>query len=138
MDPNDNKRQELIAGAIAAGIAARDAWIHPWKQLSNHLKPLIGDSGFAALFRRSVRLVSTEYDWISSSAVGASADDLIDGLGGQLTAVDAGKARDANAALLSIFTKLLSGLIGEALTFRLLNSAWNVAAGESTNAREQT
>ena len=44
-------------------------------------------------------------------------------------------AREANAALLSIFTKLLSGLIGEALTIRLLEAAW---AGSSGKAEEHT
>jgi hypothetical protein len=34
------------------------------------------------------------------------------------------RAQELNTALLSMFTSLLAGLIGEALTIRLLKSAW--------------
>ncbi|HEY1044751.1 MAG TPA: hypothetical protein VGE60_12895 [Telluria sp.] len=141
MDSNDDKRQMLIACAIAAGEAAVDnegeAGIYPWTQLFAHLSPLIGDSGLAALFRRTVRLVSTQYDWLGPSQASAGADELLAALQAQLASVELALARDTNAALLTTFTKLLSGLIGEALTIRLLHSAWNTP-GANANVREQS
>jgi hypothetical protein len=141
MDSNDDKRQILIACAIAAGEAAVDnegeARVHPWRQLFAHLSPLIGESGLAALYRRTVRLVETQYDWLAPAHASSTADELLVALRAQLASVELVLARDANAALLTIFTKLLSGLIGEALTIRLLHSAWNTSGGNS-NVREQS
>lgn len=138
MDPNDDKRQALIAQAIGGVSAQADRpWVLPWEQLSGHLSPLIGESGFAALYRRTVRLVSVQFEWLVSSTASSTAGELLGALREQLSSVDPETAHAANAALLTTFTKLLSGLIGEALTVRLLNAAWNGAAG-NPNAREQS
>lgn len=141
MDSNDDKRQKLIAIAIAAGEAAVDnageAGIYPWTQLFTHLGPLIGDSGLAALYRRTARLVMAQYDWLGPSQASSSADELLAALQGQLASVELALARETNAALLTTFTKLLSGLIGEALTSRLLHSAWTTP-GANANVREQS
>ena len=139
MESNDDKRRQLIERAIAAGgaidAASSGAWLRLWQPLSIHLSPLIGESGFAALFRRTIRLVSTEHDWLGSTQASSTPGELLAVLGVLFDEVDPAMAREANAALLSIFTKLLSGLIGEALTIRLLEAAW---AGSSGKAEEHT
>ena len=137
MESHDDKRRKLIAQAVFAAGAVDRQWVQPWAQLAAHLSPLIGESGFTALYRRTVRLVSADYGWLASPAAGASAEEMLVGLRAQCLSVEPAAAREANAALLSTFTKLLSGLIGEALTVRLLNAAWNCAA-ENENAREQS
>jgi hypothetical protein len=138
MDSYDDKRQALIAQAIAAGSAsAGRPWVQPWEQLSAHLGPLIGDSGFVALYRRTVRLVSGQFEWLASSTPSSTTDEVLVALREQLSSAEPGEAGQANAALLTTFTKLLSGLIGEALTVRLLNAAWSGVAG-TANAREQS
>ena len=141
MESHDDKRWQLIARAIAAGGSADggtgEGWLQLWSRLATHLSPLIGESGFTALLRRTMRLVSTEYDWLSALQATSTPEELLAGLCDQFAEVDPGMARDANTALLSIFTKLLSGLIGEALTIRLLVSAWTDAL-EKPGAREQT
>lgn len=141
MDSYDDKRRDLIAQAIAACAAteceANGHPLQPWKQLACHLSPLIGESGFSALYRRSVRLVSAEYDWLSAPQATSTADDLLSALRNQLFAEDGHHANAANTALLETFTKLLAGLIGEALTIRLLHAAWT-GAGDKSNARDQS
>lgn len=49
---------------------------------------------------------------------------LLEQLDGYLSGLDPGARLAYNRALLETFIKLLSGLIGEALTTRLLNKAW--------------
>ncbi|MFD2367990.1 hypothetical protein [Pseudoduganella sp. GCM10020061] len=140
MDSNDDKRQALIAQATAGsayGQAMDGPVVQPWRQLSAHLSPLIGDSGFAALYRRTVRIESVRFDWLDASHASSTADELLQALKDQLAAVGPGQAEEANTALLITFTKLLSGLIGEALTVRLLNAAWS-GAPENAKVREQS
>jgi len=139
MDSYDDKRRHLIAQAMAACDAvesnAGNHRIQPWKQLAGHLSPLIGESGFSALYRRAVRLASGEHEWLNAPQASTTADELLSALRSQLAAEDAHQATAANAALLATFTKLLSGLIGEALTIRLLQAAWT-DADDKPNARD--
>ena len=139
MDSNDDKRQELIKRAMAAGgpEPATDPGslgIVPWTRLSAHLCPLIGESGFTALHRRTMRMESGRFTWLESIDA-STVDEMLAGLQTRLGAAGSAEAGEANRALLHTFTKLLSGLIGEALTIRLLQSAW---PAEDANAREQS
>lgn len=141
MDSNDDKRRELIRRAMAAGGPESGAGpgshgIEPWTQLSTHLCPLIGESGFTALQRRTIRMVSERFTWLETPDA-STVDDLLACLQAQLGAAEPAEAGEANSSLLHTFTKLLSGLIGEALTIRLLQSAWNGPV-EKANAREQS
>jgi hypothetical protein len=135
MDKND-KRQQLISGTLGTDRLNSGANVTPWRRLSTHLSPLIGESGFAALYGRAVRLVQPRFPWFVLEQSAHSADSLFDQLEKRLSSVDAALAAEANAALLDTFTKLLSGLIGDALTIRLLNSAWSDESHQG-NAKEQ-
>jgi hypothetical protein len=136
MDKNDNKRQQLISGMLGADCLNKGADVGPWRRLAAHLSPLIGESGFAALYGRAARLVQTRFPWFVLEQSSPSADSLFDHLDRQLSSVDATLAAETNMALLDTFTKLLSGLIGDALTIRLLNSAWSDESHQG-NAKEQ-
>jgi len=135
MDKNDNKRQQLISEMFSASRSNGGADVSAWRRLSMHLSPLIGESGFAALYGRAARLVQPRFPWLVLEQSSQSTD-LFDQLGKQLSSVDADLAAETNAALLDTFTKLLSGLIGDALTIRLLNSAWSDESHQG-NAKEQ-
>jgi hypothetical protein len=80
---------------------------------------------------------SVRFDWLDASHASSTADELLQALKDQLAAVGPGQAEEANTALLTTFTKLLSGLIGEALTVRLLNAAWS-GVPENAKVREQS
>jgi hypothetical protein len=140
MDNHDDKRLQLLLDILTNKGAASppestDQLLHPWRRLAAHLRPLIGESGFCALFLRGIRLTAAQFDWLVASQPGKSIERAVGGLGEAFAAADAASARAANAVLLNTFTKLLSDLIGDALTFRILDSASN-GEDEQKNAQE--
>jgi len=138
MDKNHDKRQQLIFDLLRPGRDAAGGIdpVRPWKRLAAHLNPLIGETGFTALYGRAIRLMQSHYPWLAGEQSMRSTDSLFTNLASQLSSVNATLAAEANLALLDTFSKLLSGLIGEALTIRLLNSAWDDASHQG-NAKEQ-
>ena len=115
------------ANDSAVGI---DFLLQPWQQLAVQLSPLIGDSGFCALFGRAVRLSSAQFGWLASMPSGKSTDALLVGLHHHLAGAGRPAASLANEALLTTFTKLLTGLIGGALTMQILDAAPAGAAAQ--------
>jgi hypothetical protein len=140
MDKNDEKRQQLLVRMMASGgersRARRDYLLEPWRRIVSHLSPLIGESGFTALLGRASRLVAPEFGWLTSCTSAKSVAAQLNGLGDGFDQQDSDAAHAGNAALLDTFTKLLSDLIGEALTIRLLQTAVDGPA-EQKNAQEQ-
>ncbi|HAT31814.1 MAG TPA: hypothetical protein DCW29_13450 [Janthinobacterium sp.] len=129
MDKNDDKRQQLIHRVLTTQgeMGGADVVAHAiraWERLAAHLSPLIGEAGFCALFGRSLRLVIPQYPWLTTKQSSQPIDSLFSTLKENLTSIDPVIAGKANSTLLDTFTRLLSGLIGEALTTRLLNTAW--------------
>lgn len=131
MDKNDDKRQQLIRLVLTSAAGANDAEVvahalRIWARLAAHLGALIGEAGFCALYGRTMRLVMPHhpcFQRLGASGPSPTVDVLLAALGEHL-ASDPEQAAAANAALLDTFTRQLSGLIGEALTTRLLNTAW--------------
>lgn len=97
-----------------------DFLLQPWRQCALKLVPLIGESGFCALYARAARLGSAHFDWLLPVHTGKSIDALLASLRVLFAAVGQAEASRANDAMLTTFTKLLVGLIGEALTMQLL------------------
>ena len=108
---------EPESGPVAASVSA-------WEQLIEKLSPLIGEVGLCALFARARHLASPGSHPDPASGEMRSSALLIEQLESHLGAMEEAAALAYNAVLLDTFTKLLSGLIGEALTARLLNTAW--------------
>jgi hypothetical protein len=141
MDKNDDKRRYLLVEMTAGFRPApsgghHDALLHPWRCLARHLSPLIGESGFCALYSRSGRLVQPLHGWLGAGATYKTIDGAIADLAARFGDAGAEQAGEANLALLETFTGLLAGLIGEALTNRLLQAAVQ-DQGEQKNAQEQ-
>jgi hypothetical protein len=133
MDNQADKRQQLIAAMLAmpddVPPAIRSArMLAPWRTLATHFSPLVGETGFGALFGRALRLCGPEHAWLGGTAP-SSVAALLTALDEKLAAADPAQAAQGNAALLTAYITLLSAMIGEALTTRLLDSAW--AAGPS-------
>lgn len=140
MDKNDEKRRQLLAEMTAGESPAHpgplDALLQPWRRLARHLSPLVGESGFSALYGRSLRLAQPEHGWLVGGATPKTIDGTLTDLAKRFGEAGAQQAQAANVALLDTFTKLLADLIGEALTIRLLHSAVQ-DQGEQKNAQEQ-
>ena len=126
-------KSSMNADLLPAGI---ETLMHPWQRLAEHLSPLIGETGFCALYGRAILLVVPLFDWLRAAQPGDSAAQSFTALTGVYNTVHIDAASAANTALLTTFTELLSGLIGEALTGRLLDLAWR-GGQEQTNAQEQ-
>lgn len=129
MENSDATRQNLIVQILAAVPEINETdptvrGIRAWEQLVAHLQPLIGEAGLCALYARTLRLASPDDAHTAAPLALRSSTVLLEGLQLQLGAMAPESAAAFNAALLDTFTKLLSGLIGEGLTTRLLNTAW--------------
>ena len=120
--------------------AASGALLLPWRRIAQHLCPLIGESGFCALFGRAVHVVGPDHAWLAPQQPCRAPEQLFSSLEERMALVDAERAAAANEALLRTFTQLLAALIGERLTHRLLESATasaDTTPGQQQNAQEQ-
>ncbi len=104
---------EQIAAAVTATMGAIEA----------SLRPIIGNGGVVAMYRRSLLLVGAAHPWLASGE-GARSEIELDALRSLLAAQDAAGATTAGAALLQTFCDLLASLIGSALSERLLRNVW--------------
>lgn len=98
--------------------------LRSWTQLAAHLSPLIGPSGFCALYARAQRVALSEDQRMDIRPSLRSPELLLDLMRAHLAALGPAAAMGANGAVLDTFTGLLSGLIGARLTERLQASAW--------------
>ena len=108
--------------------------IQSWRRLADQLGPLIGDSGFCALYGRACRLAGPDYKWLAEVPPCKTRDAQIKALDELLASVAPEHATAAHAALLQSFTELLASLIGDALARRLLDAA--ARDGDEKNAQE--
>ena len=116
--------------------SGNSALLRPWRRIAQQLCPLIGESGFCALFVRAVHVVGPDHAWLAPQQPCRSPEQLFALLAERMAPVEPGRAAAANEVLLRTFTQLLATLIGEALTQRLLASA-TAAADQPANAQEQ-
>jgi hypothetical protein len=117
------------------GAAGGSGLLQPWRRIATHLCPLIGDSGFCALFGRAVHVIGPDHAWLAPPQACRSPAKLFTTLEERMALVDAERAASANDALLRTFTQLLAALIGDKLTQRLLASA--TAAGDTSVGQQK-
>ncbi|WP_317203520.1 hypothetical protein [Janthinobacterium sp.] len=135
MDTDNDTRRRLILAVMASdGDPAAQA-LRAWERLVEHLSPLIGEAGYCALYGRALQLVAPEYPWLTASQPRQAAPALLLNLRENLSSIDPVDAGKANIALLDAFSRLLSGLIGAALTTRFLHNAWADAPEGKRNAQ---
>lgn len=96
-----------------------------WSAMDAALAPIIGQKGFAALYKRSLQLTSMHHACLGSvqDGVGHLADFSV--LKITLAQQICPDAMAASAALMTSFYDLLANLIGRSLTDRLLRSVWD-------------
>jgi hypothetical protein len=117
-------------GTSGGEVPGTAALVQPWLLLSVQLTPLIGESGFCALFGRALRLSSARFERLGTCDHARPLADLFTSLTRTLNEIGAEHAAAANGALLDTFTTLLGTLIGEALTKQLLHVAQEGAHGQ--------
>jgi hypothetical protein len=112
--------QLATAGADIQRIA--DRAVSMWRDLDAALSPIIGQRGVAALFKRSLFLTDPAHI-PATSHEDEDAFDNFTALRATLEHQSSANAIATNDALLQKFVDLLTNLIGESLTERLLHSA---------------
>lgn len=106
------------AGRIAEAVAAT------WGQAEASLTPIIGPLGMAALCKRSLALTARSHPWIGALAEGPPNAATLSAFTAALAERQSGEAARAGGEFLQKFHGLVSGLIGPALTHRLLRFMW--------------
>lgn len=86
---------------------------------------MIGQRGSAALYQRSLHLARADYPWLGAAYEGAAERGEFDALRSALAQQTPEHAAAAHDSLLQTFIDLLADLIGESLTQRLLQAAWD-------------
>ena len=122
---------ELIPGTLAqrAGDAADATAVlaavaRTWQRMAAQLEPVIGVRGVAVLLNRALHLTGKNFHWLAQSMPLEAGADPVPHLQSWFANGNAKDVAEAGCALLVTYTELLAGLIGEALTERLLASVW--------------
>lgn len=130
MDSRESSRftaplaQRLAKDADAGQIA--DAICAMWSDIESALQPVLGPRGVAALFERSLYLVAARYPWLAPlKAAWGDAGELMTELKAALSAQQPGVAAQAGTEIFTTFRELLTTLIGDRLSERLLQAAWS-------------
>lgn len=127
MHTSDLLRHELIKGLTTQRHEnTTDGALNLWKLMAAELILIIGDGGFDSLYARSVFLSQSTYPWLASGSGPVQTDQRFADLEKSLKEKPATLAREANCLLLITFTNILASMIGERLTTRILNSAWDL------------
>lgn len=95
-----------------------------WNAVYAELSPIVGVSGFAALFSRCIDLCGASHPWLTRAPARSAPALCFDTLGAQLAKCAAPEALVASGALLLSFHGLLAQLIGAALADGVLEAAW--------------
>ena len=126
MPSSDLSRRQIIESLTAQqSDHATEAVASLWAPLATQIILIVGAGGFESLFARSVFLCQTTFPWLSGGSASAQTEAWLEDLKTRLNAQSPAMASEANCRLLLTFTDLLASLIGEPLTARILNSAWD-------------
>ena len=114
--------REAGPGADAPAIAAAARRL--CERFAEHLTPLIGDAGVAALCARSLHLADRNVGGLGSVRASAQGDAPFALLQLSLEQQEPAAATAAAVAVLATASELLALFIGEHLTSSLLREAW--------------
>lgn len=131
-DSDDDTRRlalrQMLRRNVAAGSGAivhAAAFFGLWQQTAGQLEPVIGARGVDVLFNRALHLTARRFPWLPSAVDGNSVVPL-ELLQTCLAGRSAAEASDTGETLLLTVTGLLTGMVGESLTARLLGADWSV------------
>lgn len=112
----------VSAGASSEEVAALVATT--FLGLEQALAPIVGQRGMAALYKRSLHLSRPLHPWLPANAQGSESGMDVAALTTALSKRTSAEAASAGTQLLDSFRALLTTLIGESLTERLLRPVW--------------
>jgi hypothetical protein len=115
---------EERAPNLPAARATSEATGNIWRLVEAQLVPVIGAHGLDVLFRHALHQTTNAYPWLAAVEDRGGSAGPLPSLMACLTAQQAAPAAEAAQALLFNFTEMLSRLVGESLTDRLLAPVW--------------
>jgi hypothetical protein len=125
MESRDLLRRQIIESLITHRTEkVADAAMNVWEKLATEIISVVGEDEFNSLYARSVFLAQPTFPWLATSPLPQQTDHRFAELKIRLAEQTPVQARVANILLLITFTDILTSLIGEALTTRILRSAW--------------
>lgn len=125
--PADRPRELYITTSPARlaafgnpSVTIADTAVQTWVAVHAALSPVIGEGGFAALYNRTMHLSRVDYPWLAPVHDKLAAAEQFGALHATLAAQADDEASAAHASMTQTIRRLLSSLIGESLTARLL------------------
>ncbi|MDB5815997.1 MAG: hypothetical protein JWN23_3114 [Rhodocyclales bacterium] len=112
------------SGKPVAAAQIADAMVSTWLEIDAALRPIIGQGGVAALYKRSLYLSAQAHPWLGSTQEGVQAPMDLAALKVVIAEQTNANAAAGSRALLHTFNELLTSLVGPSLTERLLRSVW--------------
>lgn len=126
METNVLPRHQFVKlHAVSHMETVADGAFQRWTQVAKQLVTIIGDGGFDSLYDRSLYLTQVTYPWLGASSGSPQSDHRFAHLKASLEDQSPALARAAHISLLITFTDILASLVGEPLTARILDSAWD-------------
>ncbi len=116
------------AGSGANAVQIADAFLLICQQIDSVLCPIVGQTGVAALYKRSLYLTGKNFPWLANSGHTFESPIEYDTLKNLLSEQNAATAHAGGSALLQTLYELLASMVGPSLTERLLRSLWVDAA----------
>ncbi|MBA3507406.1 MAG: hypothetical protein H0T80_16715 [Betaproteobacteria bacterium] len=114
---------EQCVGVGADAKAIADDCVRAWERVAAQFAPVIGEGGVGALYARSLHLTRSKFPWLAAPEEARQSDSPSNALRVSLERRDPSEAKEAISVLLVTFAELLTALIGETLTTRILSSA---------------
>lgn len=142
MSTTDSYREKLRitlaerAGGTPDANTVAEATISTWHQVAVQLIPVIGVGGVEVIFNRSLHLTCTAFPWLTILGDHRDSAVLLANIKTRLTGHKPDAAAEASYTLLVTFVELLTTLIGESLTERLLSSVWEPPLPSSEQENE--
>ena len=117
----------FLEGTVASGASSHEVAAlvaTTLRGLDQALAPIVGQRGMAALYKRSLHLSRPTQPGLPVAADGAESGMDVAALTAALATRSAAEAAAAGTQLLASLRALLTTLIGESLTERLLRPVW--------------
>jgi hypothetical protein len=112
------------AGDAPDAISVAEASTNAWRQVIARLTPVIGARGVDVIFRRSLYLASKAFPWLAFGEEHEGNAVLLTSLKAGLASGDTDSAIETSCTLAVIFIEVLTTLLGESLTVRLVRPVW--------------
>jgi hypothetical protein len=115
------------AGRISNAALVAESMAFTWERVDVALRPVIGQRGVDALYRRSLHLTVASHSWLMGACTGMDKATDLTSLKAALAEQTCADAVAAGGSLLHTFQQLLASLIGPSLTERLLRPVWQAS-----------